>query len=395
MAEFKNFPNKANLASVWSLGFVSLFMDMSSELIHSLLPIFMLSTLGLTVASIGLIEGIVEGSAQILKLFSGALSDFFRKRKPLTLIGYGLSAMTKPFFPLANSLAFILLSRFLDRTGKAIREAPRDALLGDIAPSHMRGAVFGLRQSLDTAGAVAGPLLAMVGMMVLADDVRLVLWIGAPFAVIAFLILLFGVHEPARHKDAKAHAYSLRNFRDIGTNYWALLMIASLLSLARFSDAFLILKAKASGLPLAMIPVVMVVMNIVYAVASYPAGIYSDRAARKPVLSLGIMFLIVADLSLALANNLWTLFIGTILWGLHMGLSQGLLAAMVVDITPERLRGTAFGIFYCACGVAALISSVGAGLLWDHIGPAAIFLLGAVLSSVALLSLLFWRQKRH
>ena len=385
---------KAIPKGIWALGFVSLFMDMSSELIHSLLPIFMVTTLGASVTSVGVIEGIAESTSLIVKIFSGALSDYLGKRKLLVMIGYGLAAITKPLFPIANTIGLVLTARFIDRIGKGIRGAPRDALVGDIAPEEIRGACFGLRQSMDTVGAFIAPLLAIAGMLLLNDDIRVVLWIAVIPAFISVLLLVFGVKEPEKHKDLKSKPpMRVRDIRYVGKAYWQLVAIAGVLTLARFSEAFLILKAQATGLPIAWVPMVMVVMNIVYALAAYPAGILSDKMPRKTLLSIGVVFLIAADLVLGFSTNLWTLALGVSLWGLHMAFSQGLLAAMVTDTTPAEIRGTAYGVFNFVSGIAMLLASVIAGVLWDKFGASVTFFTGAGLTTLALIGITFFHIK--
>ena len=374
--------------SIWALGLVSLFMDTSSELVHSLLPVFMVSTLGASMTSVGIVEGIAEATALIAKIFSGTLSDHFRKRKLLVAIGYGMAALSKPLFPLANSIPTVLTARFVDRIGKGIRGAPRDALVGDIAPPEIRGACFGLRQSLDTVGAFLGPALAIAGMLLLANNIRAVMWVAVIPAMIAFLILIFGVKEPEmQHADKSKHPLRIRDIRHVGSAYWKLVAIAGVLTLARFSEAFLVLKALAIGLPIAYVPLVMVVMNVFYAGAAYPAGILSDRVNRKTVLLVGVAFLISADVVLGYTTSLWILALGVGLWGLHMAFTQGLLATMVSDTTPPELRGTAYGVFNLVCGVAMLVASVIAGLLWDQFGPSVMFFTGAAITTVATLAL--------
>ncbi len=377
--------------SIWALGFVSLFMDVSSELIHSLMPIFMVTTLGVSVTAVGVVEGIAEATALLTKIVSGTLSDYLGKRKLLTLIGYGLAAITKPLFPLADNLGQVLLSRFVDRIGKGIRGAPRDALIGDIAPPEIRGACFGLRQSMDTVGAFLGPLLAMLFLVVFAGHIRAVLWVAVIPAFISVAILAFGVREPEYSRPAGEIRVSIR-FRDVrrfGKPYWQLVVIAGVLTLGRFSEAFLILKARDVGLPLVLVPMVMVVMNIVYALAAYPAGALSDRIERSSILLVGVAFLVAAGLVLAVADGPWLLMLGVSLWGIHLGLSQGLFAAMIVDATPAELRGTAFGVFNFVSGIAMLLASVVAGVLWDRYGAGATFLAGAAFGGVALVSLTF------
>lgn len=373
---------------IWALGFVSLFMDASSELVHSLLPVFMVASLGASVTEVGVIEGIAEATAMIVKIFSGALSDYFGRRKLLTLIGYGLAAFSKPLFPLAHSLSAVLAARFADRVGKGIRGAPRDALLSDLAPAELRGACFGLRQSMDTVGAVIGPLLAIVLMAHFAGDMRAVLWAAVIPAALCVATLVFGVKEPeGRRAGSAKNPISREALRSLGRPFRHLVALAALLTLARFSEAFLVLKASGVGLPPGMVPLVLVVMNIIYALAAYPAGALSDRMDRASVLKVGIVLLVAADAVLAGAGNSWFLMAGVGLWGLHMGVTQGLLSAMVADVTPPELRGTAYGALNLACGIALLVSSSMAGLLWDGFGPSATFMAGAALALASLAGL--------
>ena len=387
---------KAIPRSIWALGLVSLFMDTSSELIHSLLPIFLVTGLGASALSVGLIEGIAEATASITKVFSGTLSDYLGKRKVLTVIGYGMAAVTKPLFPLAGTVGLVFTARFIDRVGKGIRGAPRDALIGDIAPAHLRGACYGLRQSLDTIGAVAGPLLAIAFMALLANDIRAVLWIAVIPAVIAVVILVLGVKEPQKSPRTAGHARAPIQFaqlRSVGAAYWSLVLIGVVLSVARFSEAFLVLRADSVGLNLALVPLVMVVMSLAYAGSAYPAGALSDRVDRHIVLVVGLLVLMAADLMLAVASGIWLVLVGAALWGLHMGLTQGLLAAMVADATPEPIRGTAFGVFHMVTGLALFAASLIAGLLWDQYGPAATFYAGMAFAGVALFGLLVLRWR--
>lgn len=382
---------KAIPGSIWALGLVSLFMDASSELVHSLLPIFMVTTLGASAAMVGVVEGIAEATALITKMFSGAISDYVGKRKLLAVIGYGCAALTKPLFPLAGSVSAVLTARFIDRIGKGIRGAPRDALIGDIAPPEIRGACFGLRQSLDTVGAFIGPLLAIVFMMLFADHIRAVLWVAVIPAFIAVAVLIWGVKEPEKHHHQNTRpSLKIQDIKHIGSAYWQVVAIAGVLSLARFSEAFLVLKAQDSGLSLAFVPMVMVVMSVAYAVSAYPAGKLSDDGmGRKQVLLIGVGFLIAADIVLGFAHNLWMLVLGVILWGLHMGFSQGLLAAMVTDTATPALRGTAYGVFNLVSGIALLLASVTAGLIWDRFGASATFFTGAVCAALAWCCLVF------
>jgi MFS family permease len=385
--------------SVWALGLVSLFMDLSSEMIHALLPLYLVSVLGASTLEVGVIEGIAEATASITKIFSGVLSDYLGKRKRLAALGYGLAAITKPLFPLAPNIAWVIAARFVDRVGKGIRGAPRDALIADLTPASLRGTAFGLRQSLDTIGAVLGPLLAIVFMAAFADNFRHVFWIAVIPAFIAVAVIVFGVHEPRR--PAGAHAVraplSRAELVRLGAGYWVVVGVTALFTLARFSEAFLLLRAQSVGVPFTLVPVVMVVMNVVYTFSAWPAGALSDRVGRYGLLTAGFALLIVADLLLAVNGSVITVMIGVALWGLHMGLTQGLLSALVADTAPPELRGTAFGAFNLVSGVALLAASVIAGALWDVIGPDGTFLAGALFTAVALAVLPFahrWRVRR-
>jgi MFS family permease len=379
--------------AIWALGLVSLFMDLSSEMIHALLPIYLVTAFGASALTVGFIEGIAEATANITKIFSGALSDWLGKRKLLTALGYGLAAVTRPVFPLATTLGWVVAARFIDRFAKGIRGAPRDALIADLAPPGLRGASFGLRQSLDTVGACLGPLAA-IGLMVLTDDIRLVFWVAAIPALVSVGVIVFAVREPARQVDQpERQRLRLADARRLSAAFWTVVAIASVLTLARFSEAFLVLRAQSVGMAVALVPIVMVVMSAVYAASAYPAGVLSDRFGRTGVLSLGIAFLVVADIILALAATIPLMLIGVMFWGLHMGFSQGLLATLVADTAPEDLRGTAFGLFNFVGGIAMLLASIIAGALWDAYGPAATFVAGAAFAAVALLGFMGWRWR--
>ena len=381
--------------AVWTLGLVSMCMDLSSELIHSLLPLYMALALGASTLTIGIVEGIAEATAMIVKVFSGALSDFFRRRKPLVVLGYGLAALTKFIFPLAPTLGWIVTARFADRVGKGIRGAPRDALIADLTPPDVRGASFGLRQALDTVGGVGGPLLAIGGMAYFTGNFQAAFWVAVVPAVLCVVLLVFGVEEPPKDavvgstQGASKETGHLRlaDAKRLGSRFAIVVAIASVLTLARFSEAFLVLRAQNVGLTAATAPWVMVVMSIVYAAVAYPAGAAADRGLGPRLLSAGLVALIGADLVLANAAGVTTVLAGAALWGLHMGLTQGLLAALVADSAPADLRGTAFGVFNLACGVALLFASVIAGWLWDTFGPAFTFYAGAVLTLIAWIGL--------
>lgn len=380
--------------AVWALGFVSLLMDTSSEIIHALLPVYLVSVLGASMVTVGFIEGVAEATASITKVFSGAISDWLGKRKLLAVIGYGLAALTKPIFPLAPSVGWLFAARFVDRIGKGIRGAPRDALIADIAPAKLRGASFGLRQSLDTAGAFIGPALAIGLMWWTANNFRTVFWFAVIPAFLCVALLVLAIDEPERPAGLrKVHSpLSGVELKRLGLAYWFVVGIAVTFSLARFSEAFLILRAQAVGLPVMLVPLVLVLINLVYSLAAYPAGALSDRVNRITLLGIGFGFLVAADLALALTNGLAGVAAGVALWGLHMGFTQGLLATLVADTAPPELRGTAFGMFNLLSGLALLIASVLAGELWQRIGPQSTFLAGAVFTALALAGLAVARR---
>lgn len=365
-------------------------MDLSSEMIHSLLPVFLVTTLGASALAVGFIEGIAEATAAIVKVFSGALSDWIGRRKPLVLLGYGLAALTKPLFPLATAIGTILFARFVDRIGKGIRGAPRDALIADLVPADQRGAAYGLRQSMDTVGAFAGPLVAMALMAVSDDDFRLAFWVAVIPAVLCVLLIVFGVQEPERSPGERLPRLPLQKatLALLPRRYWWVVAFATVLTLARFSEAFLLLRAVDLGLAVTWTPLILIVMNLVYAASAYPFGTLADNGHRHRLLGWGIAFLIVADLLLAGAANLWWVGGGAAVWGLHMGATQGLLSALVAEAAPAELRGTAFGVFNLAGGVALLAASIVAGALWTALGPALTFYAGAAFSALALAGLL-------
>lgn len=375
---------------VWMLGLVSLFMDMSSEMSHAILPLFLTGTLGASVAMVGLIDGVAEALAQFVKLFSGVLSDRAGSRKWLAVAGYGLSAVTKPLFPLAASAGGVLAARLADRVGKGIRGPPRDAMVADLAPPELRGAAFGLRQALDTVGAFLGPLIAVALLWGWAMDLRSILWAACIPALLAVLVLVLGVAEPERAADGRTGKSWRDAFRlaNPGRAFWLVLAIGVAMSAARLTEAFLVLKAQASGWPVALVPLVMVLMSLFYFAAVYPAGVLADRFGTRGLLVAGILALMLAELLLAATSSLWGVIAGVCIWGLHMGLTQGLLGKMVADAAPPDLRGTCFGYFNLGSGVATLAAGLAAGVLWDISGPAAAFSLGVVLGAACLLLLL-------
>lgn len=360
-------------------------MDISSEMIHSLLPVFMVTVLGTSVWAVGLIEGLAEATALIVKVFSGVLSDYWGNRKPLALLGYGLGAASKPLFALASTTGLVLTARLIDRVGKGIRGAPRDAMVADLAPLGMRGAAFGLRQSLDTVGAFVGPLLAMGLMLLWANDFRAVFWVAVIPGFLAVALLLFGVREPERAANtSRLNPVTRANLKRLGAPYWRVVAMGAVFMLARFSEAFLLLRAMQGGLPAAYTPLVLIAMNGVYALGAYPFGKLADRVSHTALLAWGLVVLVAADLLLASSSHWTATGAGIALWGLHMAMTQGLLATMVAGTAPADLRGTAFGFFNLVSGVALLVASTLAGVLWDQLGARMTFLAGASFCLVAL-----------
>jgi len=381
--------------TIWTLGFVSLFMDLSSELVHSLLPVFMVTTLGASALTVGVIEGVAESTSMLIKVFSGAISDFMGRRKGLLLLWYGVAALSKPLFPLAHSVEVVFTARFLDRIGKGIRGAPRDALVADVSPPSIRGACFGLRQSMDTVGAVLGPAMAIVLMLWLAD-IQLVLWFAVIPAIVAVALIFVGVKEPtpvSRERTFRSPIH-WRVLPGFSRGYWWVVVIGGVFTLARFSEAFLVLRAQQTGLSVALVPLLMVVMASFYALSAYPAGWLSDRISRTKLLCMGMGLLILADLVLAGSGSIITMMLGVALWGLHMGFSQGILASLVADTAPMDLKGTAFGIFNLVSGVCMLIASVLAGAIWQGMGSVNTFLAGALLAATALFLLIAVERSR-
>jgi MFS family permease len=371
--------------TVWTLGFVSLFMDISSEMIHALLPVFLTTTLGASIALVGLIDGVAESTASISKVFSGYWSDRIGRRKPLILAGYALGALTKPLFAIAGSPSIVLGARFADRIGKGLRGAPRDALIADVTPIEVRGRAYGLRQAMDTAGAIIGPLFAIGLMALFAENFRAVFWVAVIPALIAVALVRFGVEEKAasHHEPSRKAPISFRDLGRLDRAFWGVVVIGVVLTFARFSEAFLILKAHAEGLPATLAPAVLVAMNVVYSLGAYPAGVVADRTSPRTLLLLGIAALVVADLLLGFASGLTSVFAGVGLWGAHMALTQGLIAKLVAERTPSNLIGSAFGLYNLATGLALLAASVVAGVLWDRFGSGAAFAAGGAFAVAA------------
>lgn len=382
-------------SGVWVLGFVSLLMDVSSEMIHALLPMFLVSVLGASATFVGFIEGLAESTALIVKVFSGVLSDYLGRRKGLLVFGYALGALTKPLFAIAPGVGIVLAARLLDRVGKGVRDTPRDALIADITPPHLRGAAFGLRQSLDTVGAFLGPLLAVGLMLLWANDFRAVFWVAAIPGALAVAVLVFGLAEPKVPRRAlPVNPVRRENLRRLPRPYWWVVGVGATFSLARFSEAFLVLRAQQGGVAIALVPLVMVAMNLIYAASAYPFGKLADRMNHRKLLAAGLVVLIAADMVLASDDHWTAVLVGVALWGIHMGITQGLLAAMVADTVPADLRGTGYGFFNLVSGIAMLFASIVAGLMWDQLGAPATFHAGAAFGAVALFALIAGPNRR-
>jgi MFS family permease len=380
--------------NVWILGFVSLLMDLSSEVYHALLPAFITATLALPVVALGAIDGIAEATASFAKLASGRLSDRSGRRKPWVLLGYGLAALSKPLFPIAQGAFEIMGARFADRVGKGVRGAPRDAIIADETPAEMRGRAFGLRQALDTIGALIAPLAAVGLMILFMDDIRTVFWIAAIPAALSFLLALVAVKEPVtRWTTTKAQPF-FRGFRDLDKPTRRLLAVAFLFALARFSESFLILRAIDVGVSATLSPLALVAFNLGFLALAYPAGSLSDRMSPRTILMAGMGVLIVGNLILAQDFGLTGLIVGILLWGAHMALTQGIFARMIADVAPDHLRATSFGAFHFVSGIGTLLASVAAGFIWDRGGAAMTFLAGASAAGVALVMLSLLAEPR-
>lgn len=375
--------------AIWALGMVSLFGDVASEMIFSLLPAFLTSELGASAMMVGLVVGMGEATSLAVKMISGPFSDRIGRRKPLALIGYGMAALVKPLFAMAGSPLHVLVAHLLDRTGKGIRGAPRDALIADITPHSMRGAAYGLRQSLDSVGAILGPLLALMLMALWANNIRAVFWVAAIPGAISVAILFFGVQEPdGLVKSSAGNPLARTNLRRLPAAFWQVVLFGGLFTLARFNQAFLVLRVQQGGLSLGQLPMVLIAMNTVYALSAYPLGNLADRLPHKSLLAIGMLLLVSADLVLAYGAGGYLVWVGVALWGLHMGATQGLLAAMVADTAPADLRGTAFGVFNLVAGLALLCSGTTAGLIWDHFGARYTFIAGASMALLAMAAML-------
>ena len=380
--------------NVWVLGFVSLFMDLSSEIYHALLPAFITMVLGLPATALGAIDGIAEATANFAKLLSGRLSDRSLKRKPWVMAGYGLAALSKLLFPLAASASAVMVARFADRIGKGIRGSPRDAIVADETPPEIRGRAFGLRQALDTVGALLAPLVAIGLMAWLASDIRAVFWIAVIPAGISFLLAWLALREPEQQLAPLKKSPFFAGFKEVDKKTKRLLQVGFLSTLARFSEGFLILKGIDIGLSEAMSPLTLAIFNLAYVALAYPAGALSDRMHPKALLIAGMAVLVVGDLVLAKADSFGLLVVGTTLWGAHMALTQGIFARLIADSAPEHLRATSFGAFWFVTGIGTLVASLGAGWLWDREGASATFITSAIIAAVALAMLSLLKEER-
>lgn len=387
-------PAPAIPGTVWLLGLVSMLMDISSEMVQTLLPLYLVSGLGASAALVGLIEGLSVAVATVTKFFSGALSDITRNRKHLATFGYGLAALSKPLIPLADSVLMIAGAKFLDRVGKGIRGAPRDALIADVTPPEIRGAGFGLRKSLDTVGGFVGPMIAVGLMLATGGSFTTVFWIAVVPAFLAVFLLAAAVREPKAADNGKRKARpSLKDVALLPSAVWTVVAVSAVLTLARFSEAFLLLRAGEVGFSVAWIPITMVVMHLAYGLAAYPVGILSDRFGRRGLLAVSLLFLVAADLMMATTEGTGFFLAAIVLWGLHMGFSQGTLATLVADAAPANLRGSAFGLFNLATGLTVLVGNLIAGVIWDVYGSAATFYVGAALSLLALAGFAVLRRR--
>lgn len=380
---------------IWALGFGSLLMDTSSELVHALSPVLLVNMLGASVVAVGMIEGVAEGTAAVTKVFAGALSDYFRRRKTLIVLGYALAALAKPLFPLATSAWLVFAARFIDRMSKGIRDAPRDALVADITSQTQRGAAYGLRQALDSIGAVLGPILAVLLMLSFSGGLRAAMWVAVIPAVLAVLVVALLVREPEQKQATTREPPDWGKARELPARYWLIVAVGAIFTAARFSDSFLVLRARDIGLSASYAPMIMVVLSCAYAAGSYPAGAASDRISARSLLLVGLSFLIGADLVLGLGHSIVPVFAGGALWGVHLALTQGVFAKIVADFVPVDLRGTGFGIFDLARGVGFVIANVVAGWWWRTSGPPAAFFSAAAFATIAAIGLTAATRQRR
>jgi Major Facilitator Superfamily. len=368
--------------TIWGLGLGSLLMDTSSELVHSLSPVLLVNVLGASVVAVGMIEGVAEGIAAFTKVFAGAASDYFRRRKTLIVLGYALAALAKPLFPLATSASWVFAARFIDRMSKGIRDAPRDALVADITAQTERGAAYGLRQALDSLGSVVGPILAVLLMLALSGKIRTAMWIAVIPGILAVIVVALLVREPHQKQAAVREPPDWGKARELPPRFWLIVTVGAIFTAARFSDSFLILRARDIGLSASYAPMIIVVLSCICAAGAYPAGVASDRISPRNLLLIGLGFLIAADVVLGVGHSIVPIFAGGALWGVHLALTQGVFAKIISDFVPVDLRGTGFGIFDLARGVAFVIANVVAGWWWRMSGAPAAFFSAAAFATI-------------
>lgn len=374
--------------NVLAFSLVSLFQDISSEMIYPLLPSFLSGVLLAPASIVGLVEGQAESLSTLLKIISGWLSDRSGRRKAWASGGYTLSGLAKPFFAIATAWPQVLIVRTLDRLGKGVRGAPRDALMAMDVPPEKRGQAFGFHRAMDTLGAVIGPILAAVLLQLYQGELRAVFaWAILPGLLSALLSILLVRERPAPAQATRPPRLTLAPF---DRRFKRFLIVLVLFTLANSSDAFLLLRAQTSGIPLALTPLVWLVFNVVYALGAGPAGWLSDRLPRKRMLIAGFSVYSLVYLGFTLLTDAWQIWPLFAFYGLYYAMTDGVGRAFTADLTPAELRGTAFGLYYAATGLALFPASVIAGLLWDHIGPWAPFAFGAGWSGLATLLLLLW-----
>jgi MFS family permease len=367
--------------NVWVAGWVSFFMDVSSEMVYPLVPLFLSSTLGVSKSVVGLIEGIAEATASLLKLFSGVIADRFGKNKLLMGFGYGISTASRPILALASGWGMVFLARFTDRAGKGIRTAPRDAIIAASTPPGQLGLAFGFHRALDTAGAVVGPAVALAILAVWAADFRLVFWLSVVPGVLAVALIVWFIEADGRVRPAQAAlAWSLRGFDD---RFWEFLLVIGLFSLGNSSNAFLILKAEQVGTSPAWISGIYVGYNALYALMSVPGGLLADRVGMRRMIIVGLGLFAAVYAGIALASTPQQIAALFLCYGIYMGLTEGVQRAYLATLAPKERTATAFGLYHMVVGIAILPASLFAGVLWDTVGPAAPFLFGAGMAALA------------
>ena len=374
--------NKLGISkNVFVLGLVSFFNDVASEMIYPLVPIFLTSVLGAPVAIVGLIEGMAESTASVLKVVSGWLSDKWRKRKIFVVAGYSFSAISKILLSLAHSWPFVLLARFVDRFGKGTRTSARDALIAESSENSVRGRAFGFHRGLDTLGAVVGPLIALLAIHFLDNNFRLIFFLAFIPAFIGILLLLFFVKE--KKKEANSLDTFHFNWRELNPSFKIFLLISFIFALGNSSDAFLILRAQNLGLSLILVVLAYVLFNFTYAIFSIPAGIISDKIGPKKVLLIGFLLFSAVYLFFGLAHSslfLWFLFP---VYGMYMALTEGVGKAYISNLVPQEKTGTAFGVYQTTIGLCTFFASLIAGLLWTYIDVSAPFIFGSIIAVIS------------